>query len=122
LILPSPSEAYHYVQHKMKVLNSWQVLINFLKLPKHVCDLKSLVSLAHITGPKDLIECLAEVTVLNRGIIKSEFLKLWPLSCWNKSDIYVGQILYLTLYIKMAISWSLRLYNVVSFSLAKRCS
>ena len=47
-----------------------------LKMDRDDAPLNLLDSLAHRCGPKYLIECFQNLTVLNLGNVKSEFLKL----------------------------------------------
>ena len=79
----------------------------------------------HKSGPIYLIECFPYVTVLKRGILKSEFLKLYVVVAAllkNKSWMYGGTGLFLTLNINIAMSCNILLYNEGRFALVSNCS
>ena len=82
--------------------------------------------LEYINGPNCLTECLPYVTVLKRGILKSEFLRLWVFSMLelqqNRSCMYISAILCFTLYIRIAMSCNLLLFKVWRLALFKSCS
>ena len=65
--------------------------------------------------------CLPYVTVLHLGKEKSSvFLRLYlPVSQLKRLEMYDGTKLVLTLYINMAMSWSLRLHNVGSLAFSE---
>ena len=68
--------------------------------------------------------CLPYATVLHLDKEKSSvFLRLYlPMSQLKRSKMYDGTKLALTLYINMAMSWSLRLHNVGSLAFSRSAS
>ena len=75
--------------------------------------------LDHITGPRYLETCLPYIVLLILAIAKSPaFLSLYPdLFELERSAMYLGHKLFLTLYIRIVISCSPLLSRVGSLSL-----
>ena len=94
-----------------------------LKIAKDDDSLVFLDNFAHRCGPKYLIECFPNLTVLKLGESKSEFLKLYfLLLSLNRSQRQLGAILCFTLYISISISCSLLLFRDGRFALTNSCS
>ena len=71
-------------------------------------SLMFLGTIFHNLGPVYLIECLPYVAVLNLGITNSLLRKAYFVSdLRNRSAIYLGHILFLTLYMRVAMSCNL---------------
>lgn len=76
----------------------------------------------HSVGPRYLMACFPYVTVLKHVVW--QILSSWGYIGWfvdlKRSDVYVGQMSYLT--IRIAMFWSLWLFKVTSFALLTRSS
>ena len=69
----------------------------------------------HAFGPIYLSEYFPRETVLNLGIVKSWLRNLYLIAgCSNRVLMYVGHMLFLTLYMRIAMSCSRRLCRVDS--------
>ena len=69
----------------------------------------------HTFGPIYLSECFPKETVLNLGIVKSWLRSLYLIAgCSKRVLMYVGHMLFLTLYMRIAMSCSRRLCRVDS--------
>ena len=67
----------------------------------------------HAFGPIYLSECFPKETVLNLGIVKSWLRSLYLIAgCSKRVLMYVGHMLFLTLYMRIAMSCSRRLCRV----------
>ena len=94
-----------------------------LKITKDDDSLVFLDNFAHRCGPKYLIECFPNLTVLKPGKSKSEFLKLYFLLLrLNRSHRQLCAILFFILYICISISCSLLLFRDGRFALTNSCS
>ena len=82
-----------------------------------------LANFAHRCGPKYVIDCFPNLTVLKLGKSKSEFLKLYFLLLkLNRSHRKLGALLSFTLYISISISSSLLLFRDGRCALTNSCS
>ena len=82
-----------------------------------------LDNFAHRCGPKYVIDCFPNLTVLKLGKSKSEFLKLYFLLLkLNRSHRKLGALLSFTLYISISISSSLLLFRDGRCALTNSCS
>ena len=113
--------------HKLQPLDSKIVMsisrIFLLKIAKDDDSLVFLDNFAHRCGPKYLIECFPNLTVLKLGKLKSEFLKLYFLLLrLNRSQRQLCAILCFMLYISISISCSLLLFRDGRFAITNSCS
>ena len=79
-------------------------------------SLMFLGTIFHNLGPVYLIECLPYVAVLNLGMTNSLLRKAYFVSdLRNRSVIYLGHILFLTLYMRVAMSSNLLHFSIQYF-------